>query len=355
MAEALVKIKDGSLMNCNAADADGSLLATLIEALTGGSRLNVGQYGRTTHSPINYILGGGGNQIVDDHLGGIDSALGGFSLSPHALGGSDHSSATLAELNALVSNATLDDQGSSRTPLAHKDSHKSGGTDPFASTDLLEAVAKRLRTTTGPTDLLVGAVADGDILKRSGTGLVGTDSPAFKKLTVNQTAAADSVDVQDGGTQVMKIYDGGIVDFPKQSGCSAYRNAAWDMPNASWTKIPFDTEVFDIQGEFDTGTSGFTVTKAGYYLVSAAFRISDVAPDVLYSIAINVDGYNVGQGIGYAADIGTNQEIINPMVTAILYLPVDEVVYIYGYQNTGGAKAINTGLESTRVHIMKLA
>jgi hypothetical protein len=41
----------------------------------------------------------------------------------------------------------------------------------------LEAVIKRLQTTTGPTILLIGAVADGEYLKRSGTALVG-DTPS---------------------------------------------------------------------------------------------------------------------------------------------------------------------------------
>lgn len=59
-----------------------------------------------------------------------------------------------------------------RTPTAHKDSHKSGGSDALASTDLLEAIVKRLQVT-GPVTLLVGAVADGEYLRRSGTALIG--------------------------------------------------------------------------------------------------------------------------------------------------------------------------------------
>ena len=55
---------------------------------------------------------------------------------------------------------------------AHKDMHKSGGGDAFASGDLLEAVVKRIQTTTGPTDLTVGAITDGEFLKRSGSAIV---------------------------------------------------------------------------------------------------------------------------------------------------------------------------------------
>lgn len=61
----------------------------------------------------------------------------------------------------------------SRTPTAHEATHKSGGSDPFLSTDVLEAIVKRLQESGGPTTLLLGAVTDGQFLKRSGTSIVG--------------------------------------------------------------------------------------------------------------------------------------------------------------------------------------
>lgn len=54
----------------------------------------------------------------------------------------------------------------------HKDTHKSGGTDAFTAIDLLDAIVKRLQESGGAT-LLLGAVADGQFLKRSGTNVVG--------------------------------------------------------------------------------------------------------------------------------------------------------------------------------------
>jgi hypothetical protein len=58
-------------------------------------------------------------------------------------------------------------------PKLHKDSHTSGGEDAFTSTDILEAVVKRLQESSGPTILVLGAVSDGKYLKRSGTNIVG--------------------------------------------------------------------------------------------------------------------------------------------------------------------------------------
>ena len=49
--------------------------------------------------------------------------------NPHQLGVSDIESGTLSDLNGIISDATLDDASSARTPLAHAVSHKAGGSD----------------------------------------------------------------------------------------------------------------------------------------------------------------------------------------------------------------------------------
>jgi subtilisin-like proprotein convertase family protein len=50
---------------------------------------------------------------------GAITVLDGYSGGTHGLGGSTHSSSTLAQLNVKVSDATLDDSSDSRTPTAH--------------------------------------------------------------------------------------------------------------------------------------------------------------------------------------------------------------------------------------------
>ena len=50
----------------------------------------------------------------------------------HGLGGSKHSNATLAQLNAKVSDATLDDAGDARDPNAHAANHEDGGGDEIS-------------------------------------------------------------------------------------------------------------------------------------------------------------------------------------------------------------------------------
>ena len=154
--------------------------------------------------------------------------------SLHNFGGSSHNPDTLANVNNKITDATLDDSGDPRdpnahatshqdaggdeisvaglsglladgqTPLAHKDTHKSGGGDAFVAADLLEAVVKRLRESGGPTDLTVGAVADGEYLKRSGSTVVG-DTPVAVFGSEAEEASSDGESNTTQGTYQTKL------------------------------------------------------------------------------------------------------------------------------------------------------
>ena len=66
----------------------------------------------------------------------------------------------------------------------HESTHKSGGSDAFLSTDLIEAIVKRLQESGGPTTLAIGAVADGEFLKRSGSTIISGTPPGSTPLEV---------------------------------------------------------------------------------------------------------------------------------------------------------------------------
>jgi len=53
-------------------------------------------------------------------------------VKPHAIGGDTHTAATLAQLNAKVSDATLDDSSDTRDPNSHASSHQNGGADEIS-------------------------------------------------------------------------------------------------------------------------------------------------------------------------------------------------------------------------------
>lgn len=101
-------------------------------------------------------------------------------------------------------------------PGLHASSHASGGADELTAAMVLEAQSKRLRESSGPTSLVIGAVADGSFLARSGTSIVGVAGGASALLpvigdnTVNrQLTAAETgslcYDTAGAGTMIFKL------------------------------------------------------------------------------------------------------------------------------------------------------
>jgi hypothetical protein len=76
-----------------------------------------------------------------------------------------------------------------------------------------------------------------------------------------------------------EIYNGAFasptVTAPTTYTAKMYRAAAQSIPNATATKIDFDTEDFDSGSLADTSTDKFTVPVDGYYLISGYVRFSD--------------------------------------------------------------------------------
>jgi hypothetical protein len=117
----------------------------------------------------------------------------------HDLAGADHNSATLAQLNAKVSDATLDDVGDPRDA---------------------DAI---ITTSGGGTTLAVGAVADGEFLKRVGAAVVSSAASVSNPLilqtdgfpygapaiTAPQYQASIAIGHVQGPNSQVKVHSGG--------------------------------------------------------------------------------------------------------------------------------------------------
>lgn len=99
-------------------DANGALWA--YDHATGG-------WVQVSHNDV------GGRSAADAHpigaITNLQSTLDNKAPTPHALGGTHHGASPLADLNAKVSDATLDDSSQPRTPTAHRTTHEPGGSD----------------------------------------------------------------------------------------------------------------------------------------------------------------------------------------------------------------------------------
>lgn len=91
---------------------------------------------KTTHQD------GGADEISIAGLSG--QAADDQPAAAHDLGGTKHQSSTLAQLNAKVSDANLDDSGDPRTPSGHKASHQDGGADEISVAGLIGTTPRAL-------------------------------------------------------------------------------------------------------------------------------------------------------------------------------------------------------------------
>ncbi|MBW2691000.1 MAG: hypothetical protein JRE57_00020 [Deltaproteobacteria bacterium] len=192
----------------------------------------------------------------------------------HQDGGGDEVS--VAGLSGLLADG--------QTPTTHAASHQNGGGDEISVAGLSGVLADdqsadTIKTTAGPTALAVGAVADGEYLKRSGSTVVG-DTPAGGGGTADALATTGAdVDVAAAAPpttgQVLKATAATTATWQDESGgggSAPIASAQGDFIHATMgtghspsinTPLDIDT-VIDVRGAFAVSAAGrFSGLKAG--------------------------------------------------------------------------------------------
>ena len=116
----------------------------------------------------------------------------------------------------------------------------------------------------------------------------------MSKLSVNTIA-------HTGGTTAMTVDSSGRILTPARPAFRAYLNA--NSGQADWTfsvtpaKVVFDTESYDIGGNYDTGSSTFTAPITGIYHFDVNIYISGPVTAPWVSTYIFVDGTQASRTI----------------------------------------------------------
>lgn len=120
---------------------------------------------------------------------------------------------------------------------------------------------------------------------------------------------------------------------------SAYAGAATSVANATWTKIAFNTEEFDTNSNYDTSTSRFTPTVAGYYQVNATLGFGGMTSGGAF-LSIYKNGSSFKYGNLYTASaVG----ILSTVNTLVYLNGTTDYLEIYGYQGSGTSKNTTSG------------
>lgn len=179
----------------------------------------------------------------------------------------------------------------------------------------------------------------------------------FAKAIVG--VSGGQIDVKDNTdtTILQTIYNSGILDLPKQSGCSVHRsNVNQSIPSGlPCIIVQWTTKDYDTQNEFDNTTNyRFTATKAGIYLAIARVGFS-VQSGSARRLLIYKNGseYIADEPHLPSADFfGT---VASMEISVVMRLEVNDYIDVQVYQNSGSAVDLFGQTYSSRFMVAKLS
>lgn len=114
---------------------------------------------------------------------------------------------------------------------------------------------------------------------------------------------------------------------------SAYKNSTQSLTSSTWTKVTFQAEVFDTNSNFDTSTSRFQPSVAGYYQINCTGFLA-VSPTVTYiQLYKNGSGFNV-----YSNLEGSSIAQVMLSINHLMYFNGStDYIELFAYVNAGTA------------------
>lgn len=140
----------------------------------------------------------------------------------------------------------------------------------------VDAAGAVMETDFNADTFLYAAVDNTPVATSPASAMAALSGHAAAAFSFNgQNISAGNITIPDAGTigsasdtDAIAISSTGVLTFSGQSGCSVYLSADQDVPTASVTTLQFDSEDYDIQSEFNTGTYTYTASTAGKYIVA---------------------------------------------------------------------------------------
>ena len=195
--------------------------------------------------------------------------------------------------------------------------------------------------TTGTTVVLNNACTVGDSVVTESflVSSVLNAIPATAGAVSNSyLAALSTITTSTGGTITVPTPTGTMMVSGNMPAFAVYNSAWSSIANATYTKLAFNTEIFDTASAFDSTTNyRFQPTVAGYYQINATITAATSATGGLYIAIYKTNSfYTQGNVLPLNASTG-----INGVFNQIIYLNGTDYLEIYAYQNSG--TSLNVG------------
>lgn len=178
------------------------------------------------------------------------------------------------------------------------------------------------------------------------------DADGDTSWDVEEAADEDKIHGKVKGVEAFLLDDVGILTLAKQSAARAEMSVSQSISANTWVKIQYNSEVYDVQGEYDPTTNyRFTAKNAGKYLgiISIYFETFPSATHV--NMGFNVNGSNVFNSIVSSAEANW----VQAAVLGIANLAVNDYIEGWVKQDDTVAHSIGTSGGMTSMTIQKIA
>lgn len=150
--------------------------------------------------------------------------------------------------------------------------------------------------------------------------------------------------LQDFGGNSILTSDGAGVVTPNASGIKntpafrAEKSSTQAIPNETFTKVTFETEIFDTNSAYDTSNSRFTIPSGmgGKYFVGANILIRNAGDINTVDYAIYINGSQDDTYRRVHDYISGTSQFQNSTFGFVLELSASDYIEIYNWQNSGG-------------------
>jgi len=159
-------------------------------------------------------------------------------------------------------------------------------------------------------------------------------NPAGGSLNLVSADGASDLTVTFPATTGTAMVSGNMPTF------SAYMSAGTSVPDATWTKLQFNTELWDTNSNYDTSTYRFTPTVSGYYQINFKWRngSSTTASYLIARLYKNGSVFDNGNWIQISSSFACC------LYSGIVYFDgVTDYVEAYCYQTVGSTITTDYG------------